>query len=90
MQPQVKSHIAVETTYCRGCGLCVSVCPKHSIALSEELNARGYKTAVVTDQGDCTGCCFCALVCPDAAIEVYRDGKNGPLDRGGQEKVKAP
>jgi 2-oxoglutarate ferredoxin oxidoreductase subunit delta len=64
-------YIVVETEYCKGCGLCLSVCPKHVIALSEEINSRGYHTALLTDAENCTGCCFCAQVCPDAALEVY-------------------
>jgi 2-oxoglutarate ferredoxin oxidoreductase subunit delta len=41
------------------------------IALSEEINSRGYHTALLTDAENCTGCCFCAQVCPDAALEVF-------------------
>jgi 2-oxoglutarate ferredoxin oxidoreductase subunit delta len=64
-------YIVVETEYCKGCRLCLSVCPQHVIALSEEINSRGYHPALLTDAENCTGCCFCAQVCPDAAVEVY-------------------
>ena len=64
-------YIVVETEYCKGCELCISACPKHFIALSEEIGSRGYHIAVLTHAENCTRCCFCAQVCPDAAIEVY-------------------
>lgn len=68
-------YIAVETDYCKGCGLCVSVCPEDLLALSEERSASGYRTAFLGDADRCTGCCFCARMCPDVAIEVYREDR---------------
>ena len=76
-------YIVVETEYCKGCGLCISACPKHVIALSEEISSRGYHTAVLTDAENCTGCCFCAQVCPDAAIEVYLVNNEARYDNDG-------
>ena len=65
--------ITIFTERCKGCGLCVAVCPKGSIVVSKESNSKGYFPPRRTND-DCTGCCQCAIVCPDAAIEVYRDG----------------
>ena len=64
-------YIVVEAKYCKGCELCIAACPKHVIALSDELSPSGYHAATLIDAENCTGCCFCAQVCPDAAIEVY-------------------
>lgn len=65
--------IVVDETYCKGCGLCVSVCPKHIIKLdSEKLTPKGYHPAVLIDESECTGCATCALMCPDVAITVER------------------
>ena len=59
---------------CKGCGLCVSVCPKHIIALShEELNEKGYAPAECTDEAACIVCGFCATICPDMAIEIIEE-----------------
>lgn len=56
---------------CKGCGLCVTVCPKNIVALSKnKLNNKGYNPAGVTDIEKCIGCAFCAMICPDCAIEV--------------------
>ena len=30
---------------CKGCGICVSVCPKKVLEISEELNTKGYYPA---------------------------------------------
>ena len=58
---------------CKGCGLCVIVCPKKIIELdSSRINEMGYKPAAVKDMEACIGCAMCANMCPDAAIEVFR------------------
>ena len=62
--------IARET--CKGCGLCAAVCPKKILALSKDINSRGYHPIAVTDQEKCIGCAFCARMCPDAVIKVEK------------------
>jgi 2-oxoglutarate ferredoxin oxidoreductase subunit delta len=58
---------------CKGCGLCVNVCPKHIIKMSEQnLNGKGYHPAEVTDMEQCIGCAFCATICPDCVIIVEK------------------
>ena len=57
---------------CKGCGLCVSVCPKKIIAMGKHVNSKGYSPAGITDQGAGIGCASCAVMCPDGAIEIYR------------------
>ena len=64
--------IIINAERCKGCGLCVEVCPKGNIVISKESNKAGYFPAQDTNSG-CTGCAVCALVCPDAVIEVLRE-----------------
>lgn len=64
--------IIINTERCKGCGLCVMVCPKGGIIISKQSNKSGYFPAEANNT-DCTGCAVCAIICPDAAIEVYRD-----------------
>lgn len=67
------SRIIVDEYYCKGCGLCVSVCPKRIIELDpDKLTAKGYHPARLTDESQCTACTNCALICPDVAITVER------------------
>ncbi len=59
---------------CKGCGLCVSVCPKKIIALSDTmLNKKGYHPANITDQEKCIACAMCATMCPDVVIKVEKN-----------------
>ncbi|MHC4520758.1 MAG: 4Fe-4S dicluster domain-containing protein [Planctomycetota bacterium] len=64
--------IVIDTERCKGCGLCVTICPKKSIEISAESNKNGYFPAQAKDS-DCTGCAQCAIVCPEGIIEVCRE-----------------
>jgi len=64
--------IIIDIQRCKGCGLCVTVCPKNCIVISKQSNKIGYFPAQANNT-DCTGCAACAIICPDAAIIVYRD-----------------
>jgi 2-oxoglutarate ferredoxin oxidoreductase subunit delta len=69
----VKGWIEVDEVYCKGCGLCISVCPQDVLELDEErLTSKGYHPVKLAREG-CTGCAVCVLVCPDVAISVYRE-----------------
>jgi 2-oxoglutarate ferredoxin oxidoreductase subunit delta len=69
-----KGWIEVNDLYCKGCSLCVSVCPKDVLALDmNRLTPKGYHPAYLIKDG-CTGCAICAIICPDAAITVFREG----------------
>ncbi|HCC32847.1 MAG TPA: hypothetical protein DEQ28_02945 [Clostridiales bacterium] len=60
---------------CKGCELCIEVCPEGIVHLAGHLNRKGFHPATVTEQERCTGCMFCARMCPDLAITVYRPDK---------------
>ncbi|MCK4293645.1 MAG: 4Fe-4S binding protein [Planctomycetes bacterium] len=66
--------IIINVERCKGCGLCVTVCPKNCIEISDKSNKNGYFPARVTNS-DCTGCAACAIICPDVVIEVFRENK---------------
>lgn len=67
------ASITVNEDKCKGCGLCVSVCPKKILALeTERLNKKGYSPMVCTDRSLCIGCAMCAIMCPDVAITVEK------------------
>jgi len=59
---------------CKGCELCISVCPVKILKLHEtKINSKGYHPACVTDTDKCICCCNCAVMCPDGAISVYKE-----------------
>lgn len=62
--------IVIDAEQCKGCGLCVSACPQHVIALGSSINGRGQFFAMAADPRHCIGCRSCSIACPDAAIEV--------------------
>ena len=64
--------VIIEENSCKGCGLCVSVCPKKLLKLDlSRVNAKGYNPAVFTDD-KCSSCAFCAAICPDMVISVNK------------------
>ena len=69
-----KGRIEVNETLCKGCELCIEVCPKNVIVMAaDRLTPKGYHPAELADpEGACTGCAICAVICPEAAITVYR------------------
>jgi 2-oxoglutarate ferredoxin oxidoreductase subunit delta len=72
-----KGKIEIDRERCKGCYICVSVCPSGNLTVDEQMNKKGYRPASFDTAGGenkkgCTGCAMCATVCPDVAIEVYR------------------
>ncbi|MBN1426822.1 MAG: 4Fe-4S binding protein [Anaerolineae bacterium] len=73
-----KGTIIIEQDRCKGCALCLSVCPQSLIGMTDDiLNVRGYHPARLVDsEGRCTGCAICAVICPDVCITVYREARS--------------
>ncbi len=62
----------VNSELCKGCQLCLAVCPKSVIAISEKLNSSSYHPAFYTG-AECTGCGLCFYACPEpGAIRAYK------------------
>ncbi len=67
------ARVTFKEDACKGCGLCVSVCPKKIVKTREDrLNAKGFYPAAVEEQDKCIGCAFCATICPDVVITVEK------------------
>lgn len=65
--------VVFEENSCKGCGLCVSVCPKKILELDvSRVNAKGYNPVVSKDDDACIACAFCAMICPDIVISVNK------------------
>lgn len=63
----------IDRVRCKGCGLCIEVCPQKALGLSKEANQKGYYPAEQIDGANCIGCAMCAQMCPDVAIRVWRE-----------------
>ena len=67
------AFIVIDSEKCKGCGYCVSVCPKDIIAMGNYINKNGYTPALVMEDktSECTGCLACTVMCPEPAISAY-------------------
>ncbi|HIU25251.1 MAG TPA: 4Fe-4S dicluster domain-containing protein [Candidatus Copromorpha excrementigallinarum] len=66
-------HLTFQRDLCKGCELCISVCPKKLLALDAAVNIKGYRPAFCTDEESCIGCAGCARICPDSVITIEKD-----------------
>jgi 2-oxoglutarate ferredoxin oxidoreductase subunit delta len=74
--PFVRLHLA--TDRCKGCELCVSVCPARVLAIdTSRVNALGYNPIRSTAHTACTSCALCARICPDAVFTVLAPASEG-------------
>jgi 2-oxoglutarate ferredoxin oxidoreductase subunit delta len=60
----------IEVGLCKGCGLCVSVCPKRVLEIDKKVNTKGYFPAYQARPEDCIKCAICCNICPDVAISI--------------------
>ena len=66
----MNSKVLIDRRLCKGCGICVVLCPKKILLIDEEGKAS------VTDRQKCIGCRQCEFHCPDFAILMgEEDGK---------------
>ncbi len=71
--PKQRGNVTFKEDLCKGCGLCVSVCPVKILELKREvLNKKGYNPISVTEPEKCIACINCALMCPDLVISVEK------------------
>lgn len=59
---------------CKGCGHCITVCPKKIIDFTEKLNIKGYHPVGITEEKmkECIACASCGRICPDLVITVEK------------------
>ena len=64
------TKIEINADRCKSCQLCLAVCPKKIIAVSDKLNVKGGFPCYIKDPDACIACTQCALICPDVAITI--------------------
>src|SRR5205823_14195892 len=68
--PRQPATVTIDIETCKGCVLCVEVCPPRVLIMSEDTNRMGYRYPLLLD--GCTGCELCYKICPDHCFEEYR------------------
>lgn len=70
MTKKKKITLKLDKERCKGCNLCVEICPQKALAESVEVNKKGFKFVEMKHPDKCTGCGLCVLMCPDSGIEI--------------------
>ncbi len=69
----MSASISVDISRCKGCGLCINVCPKKILGINKKVYTdKGYYPAMCTEPEKCIGCAQCYTMCPDYAITVEK------------------
>jgi len=55
---------------CKGCEICVKVCPKNVFEAKAKVNEYGYVIPQPVRADACIKCKLCEMYCPDFAVEV--------------------
>ena len=67
---ETRGTVRIDIERCKGCELCIPVCPPVVLEMSSERNELGVHYPELLP--GCTGCSACARVCPDFCFDVYR------------------
>jgi 2-oxoglutarate ferredoxin oxidoreductase subunit delta len=70
------NKVTFRAELCKGCGLCIDVCPKKIIVFAPvKLNSKGFHPAQMLDDEaiKCIACAMCATMCPDCVIKVEKE-----------------
>jgi 2-oxoglutarate ferredoxin oxidoreductase subunit delta len=59
----------INSEKCKGCDLCLAICPMSAIRKSGKGNKKGFDYVEI-DLVKCTGCGACYVICPDCCIDI--------------------
>lgn len=72
-----KNQVSLMRVYCKGCGLCVDICPTGTLQLEDNHESQYGASARIDAPEYCIGCKMCEMRCPDFAIFVNYEEKTG-------------
>jgi NAD-dependent dihydropyrimidine dehydrogenase PreA subunit len=67
--------IAIDEALCKGCTICVEICPKDVLEMVDMIDRWEGATVRVRDIDACIACFICEHECPDFALLVYAAAK---------------
>ncbi|HDM67066.1 MAG TPA: 4Fe-4S dicluster domain-containing protein [Thermoplasmatales archaeon] len=65
--------ILVDENLCKGCNICIYICPTRVLESSNKLNKMGYIPPFPAREDKCVRCRLCELICPDLAIRLVEE-----------------
>ena len=73
--------VQIRADWCKGCDLCVAICPEDVLEMTEQMNDKGWPVVTLARAG-CTGCGLCAVACPDGVFTVYQEAAGSQEEAG--------
>lgn len=64
------ADITIDENLCKGCYICVEVCPKDVYERGDAIGPKGFFPVRISHPDQCILCYECELMCPDLAIIV--------------------
>ncbi len=69
-------ELIVNESYCKGCGMCIWICPFNVLEIDKErINSMGYHPVKIAHPEKCVKCGLCEYICPDFAIFLVEVNK---------------
>jgi 2-oxoglutarate ferredoxin oxidoreductase subunit delta len=69
------AKIILDDRFCKGCNLCIQVCPHRLFVQGEKRSRGGYRMPEVAREEECSSCLLCEMTCPDLALTVLQEEK---------------
>ncbi len=69
-------ELMLDTARCKGCGFCISACPRKALSLSDHFNKQGIQV-IEANEELCVKCGVCYTVCPDYVFKILNVKNEG-------------
>jgi 2-oxoglutarate ferredoxin oxidoreductase subunit delta len=73
--------IKINHDWCKGCGLCIEICPKNVYDRESKVSSKGFRQIIIKNPDACNQCMLCELLCPDLSITVEKKEKDAKVSK---------